>query len=86
MRARNDIAYDFNPTTWEVEAGNSPQVQGQPSSQSEFQASQVCIARTWLKQQQNIQNQKRICSSKFESLLNNLPSSNRLIKEPEAFS
>ena len=36
------VVWDFNPNTWNTEAGGSLWVQGQPGLQSEFQDSQDC--------------------------------------------
>jgi hypothetical protein len=41
------VAHDFNPSTWEAEAGDLC-IQGQPSLQSEFQESQGYTEKTCL--------------------------------------
>jgi hypothetical protein len=43
------VAHTFIPSTWEVEAGRALWVQGQPTLQSKFQASQVYTEKPCLK-------------------------------------
>ena len=42
------VIHAFNPSTWEAEAGDLSQGQGQPGLQSEFQESQGYTEKTCL--------------------------------------
>ena len=53
------VVHTFNLSTWEAEAGGSLWIQGQPGLQSEFQDSQGCTEKPYLKRQKATKQQNQ---------------------------